>query len=250
MDAYGLRSSDLTVDYLALCNRMLLECAISGGPMTSVVSQTGEFQRVTTWINQSYNELQTEHFNWDFLRSSQLEGGGVSFTTIAGQAVYPLGTGAGTVGVAAANFGSWVKQSFRDQTTTRGVLDQYMLEWISFDAWRDAYSFGAQQTVTTRPVAIAFSPENAICVGPWPTSAYTLTGDYFTAPLVLSTNTDVPSNIQVQWQMAIVYQAMIYYGMYESAPDVVARGERYYRKLTRQFTNLRTPMISAGRTLA
>lgn len=235
--------------YLELCRRMMLECAISG-TMATTVNQTGEFLRVTTWISQSYNELQTEWFNWDFLRSSQLESGGVSFVTIAGQAVYPLGTGPGTVGVTANGFGSWVKRSFRDQTTASGVQDQVMLEWISFDAWRDAYSFGAQQTVETRPVAIAVSPENAICVGPWPTSAYTLTGDYFTAPLVLTANGDEPSNIPVQWQMLIVYQAMIYYGMYEGAPEVVARGEKYYRKLKRQLGNLRLPMITAGRTLA
>lgn len=237
-------------DYLGLCNLLVMDCAISGGPMTSVVNQTGEFQRVTVWINRAYRELQTERFNWDFLRSSQLEGGGVSFSTISGQPIYPLGTGPGTVGVTAANFGSWVKRSFRDQTTTSGVQDQYMLKWISFDAWRDAYSFGAQQTVTTRPVAIAVSPENAICVGPWPTSAYTLTGDYFTAPLQMATNTDEPSNIPEQWRMAIVYKAMIYYGFYETAPEVIARGKDGYRTLTRQLGNLRIPMISAGRALA
>lgn len=218
--------------------------------MASVVNQTGEFQRVTVWTNRAYRELQTARFNWDFLRSSQLEGGGVSFQTIAGQAVYPLGTGAGTVGVAANGFGSWVKQSFRDQTTTSGVSDQYMLEIISYDAWRDAYSFGAQQTVETRPIAIAVSPENAICVGPWPTSAYTLTGDYWTAPLQMATNTDEPSNIPEEFRMAIVYKAMIYYGQYESAPDVVIRGQTGYRTLMRQLGNLRTPMMSAGRALA
>lgn len=237
-------------DYLGLCNLLVMDCAISGGPMTSVVSQTGEFQRVTVWINRAYRELQTARFNWDFLRSSQLEGGGVSFATISGQAIYPLGTGPGTVGVAANGFGSWVKKSLRDQTTTSGVSDQYMLELISFDAWRDAYSFGAQQTITTRPVAIAVSPENAICVGPWPTSAYTLTGDYWMAPLQLATNTDEPSNIPEEWQMSIVYKAMIYYGQYESANDVVVRGKDGYRTLTRQLGNLRIPMISAGRALA
>ena len=218
--------------------------------MTTTVNQTGEFLRVTTWINQSFSELQTEWFNWDLMRSSQLEGGGVSFQTIAGQPIYELGTGPGTVGVAASAFSSWVKRSFRDQTTTSGVSDQYMLEWISYDAWRDAYSFGAQQTVQTRPIAIAVSPENGICVGPWPTSAYTLTGDYWMAPLQMAADADTPSNIPAQWQMAIVYQAMIYYGMYESAPDVVARGQMYYRKLKRQLGALRLPMITAGRTLA
>ena len=33
----------------------------------------------------------------------------------------------GTVGVAANAFGSWVKRSFRDQTTTTGVNDQIFL---------------------------------------------------------------------------------------------------------------------------
>ena len=235
--------------FLQLCQRMILECAISGA-MTTTVNQTGEFLRVTTWINQSYSEMQTEWFNWDFLRSSQLEGGGVSFQTVAGQPIYELGTGPGTVGVAAANFSSWVKRSFRDQTTATGVGDQYMLEWISYDAWRDAYSFGAQQEVETRPIAIAVSPQNGICVGPWPTSTYTLTGDYWAAPLQMVADTDTPSNIPAQWQMAIVYQAMIYYGMYESAPDVTARGATYYRKLKRQLSALRLPMITAGRTLA
>lgn len=236
--------------YLELCNLMCLDCAISGAPMVSVVNQTGEFQRVTVWINRAYRELQTSRFNWDFLRSSQLEGGGVSFATISGQAIYPLGTGPGTVGVAANAFGSWVKGSFRDQTTTAGVSDQFMLPWISYDAWRNAYSFGAQQTVTTRPVAIAVSPENAICVGPWPTSTYTLTGDYFMAPLQMEVNGDEPSNIPEEWQMAIVYKAMVSYGFYESAPEVVARGQQGYRTLTRQLGNLRNPMVSAGRALA
>ena len=183
--------------------------------------------------------------DWDFLRSSQLEGGGVSFQTIARQPIYELGTGPGTVGVAPENFASWVKRSFRDQTTTSGVSDQYMLEWISYDAWRDAYSFGAQQTVETRPIAIAVSPENGICVGPWPTSAYTLTGDYWMAPLQMAADADTPSNIPAQWQMAIVYQAMIYYGMYdERARCGGARRVTYYRKLKRQLATLRLPMIN------
>ncbi len=236
--------------YLELCNLLCMDCAISGAPMTSVVNQTGEFKRVTVWINRAYRELQTARSNWDFLRSSQLEGGGVSFSTIAGQPIYPLGTGPGTVGVAANSFGSWVKRSFRDQTTTTGVNDQIFLAWISFDAWRNAYSYGAQQTVETRPVAIAVSPENAICVGPWPTSSYTLTGDYWMAPRQLAANGDEPSNIPEEWQMAIVYKAMTYYGMYESAPEVVAEGKEGYRTLTRQLGNLRIPMITAGRALA
>ena len=235
--------------FLELVQRLQLEAAVSG-TITTLAGATGETLRLKTWTLQGYQDLQNARFNWDFLRSSQLEGGGVSFATVAGQAIYPLGTGVGTVGVAANGFGSWVKRSFRDQTTTVGVNDQIFLAWISFEAWRNAYSYGAQQTVETRPVAIAVSPENAICVGPWPTSAYTLTGDYYLAPMTLTDNDDEPTNIPEQFQIAIVWKALWYYGMYESAPEVVARAKESYRTTTRQLGNLRIPMVSAGRALA
>lgn len=237
------------MNFLQLCQRTILECAVSGS-MTTVVSQTGEFQRIVTWVAQGWQDLQNERQNWDWMRSSQLLGGGVSFATIAGQAEYPLGTGAGTVGVAADDFASWVKRSFRDQTTTSGVQDQIFLGWISYDAWRNSYAFGAEQTVTTRPVAIAVGPNNSICVGPYPTSAYTLTGDYIRAPAIMTVSTDTPTNLPLQFQIAIVWRAMWYYGMYENAPEVVARADRSYRQTVRLLANLRVPMITAGRALA
>lgn len=235
--------------YLQLCQRMILECAISG-TMTTVVAQTGEFQRVATWIAQGWQDLQNERQNWDWLRSSQLLGGGVSFETIAGQAEYQLGTGPGTVGVEADAFASWIKRSFRDQTTTSGVQDQIFLDWISYDNWRNSYAYGAEQTVETRPVAIAVGPNNSICVGPYPTSAYTLTGDYIRAPSVMATDDDEPEFLPLQFQIAIVWRAMWYYGMYESATEVVSRADRSYRQTVRQLANLRVPMITPGRTLA
>lgn len=238
------------MNYLQICNRIILEAAISGGPMTTVVGQTGEFQRVTAWASQGFEDLQNERINWEYLRSSQLLGQGVSFATVSGQAVYPLGTGAGTVGVAATDFASWVPRSFRDQTTTAGVQDQIPLAWISYDAWRDGYSMGAMQTVTTRPVAIAVGPNNSICVGPWPTATYTLTGDFYFSPRTMTTDTDTPTVIPVQFQIAIVWRALWYYGTYEAAPEVVSRAEVRYRQVLRQLGNLRGGRITAGRALA
>lgn len=236
--------------YLELCQRMIVECAISG-TMTTTVNQTGEFLRVTTWINQAWIDIQTERTTWSFMRSSQLDGGGVSFATVAGQAIYPLGIGPGTVGVAAADFDSWLPRTFRDQTTTSGVQDQIPLAWISYDAWRDGYSMGAQQTVTTRPVAIAIGPENEICVGPWPTSTYTLTGDYYRAPRQMTADADTPVNLPAQYQMMIVWRAMRDgYGPYEAAPEVLTRATANYRRMDRSFGNRRGGIISAGRALA
>jgi hypothetical protein len=238
------------VTYLELCQRMILECAISG-TMTTTEDQTGEFLRVTTWINQAWIDIQTERQTWDFMRSSQLNGGGVSFATIAGQAVYPLGTGAGTVGVAATSFDSWIPRTFRDQTTSVGVSDQIPLAWISYDAWRDGYSMGAQQDVETRPVAIAVGPNNEICVGPWPTSSYTLTGDYYRAPAQMTADADTPTNLPAQYHMAIVWRAVRdAYGQYEAAPEVLQRATTNYRRIDRSLGNRRGGRVSAGRALA
>lgn len=229
---------------------MILECAISG-TMTTTVDQTGEFLRVTTWVNQAWVDIQTERQTWTFMRSSQLNGGGVSFATVSGQAIYPLGTGLGTVGVAGSAFDSWLGRTFRDQTTTSGVQDQIPLSLISYDAWRDGYSMGAMQTVTTRPVAIAVGPENEICVGPWPTSVYTLTGDYYRAPALMTANSDTPTNLPSQYQMMIVWRAMRdAYGEYEAAPEVLSRATKNYRRIDRSFGNRRGGQITPGRTLA
>lgn len=236
--------------FLQLCQRMILECAISG-TMTTTVGATGEFLRVTTWINQAWIDIQTERQTWNFMRSSQLNGGGVSFATVSGQAIYPLGLGAGTVGVAETDFDSWVVRSFRDQTTTSGVQDQFPLAWLSYDAWRDAYAMGALQTVTTRPVAIAVGPKNEICVGPFPTSTYTLTGDFYRAPAQMTADADVPLNLPAQYQMAIVWRAMRdAYGQYEAAPEVLSRATSNYRRIDRSLGNRRGGIITPGRALA
>lgn len=234
---------------LEIVQRLALEAATSG-TITTLAGATGETLRLKTWAQQGYQDLQNARFNWEYLRSSQLLGQGVSFTTVAGQGVYDLGVAAGNVGVAANGFGSWVKDSFRDQTTTSGVQDQYMLEHIEYDTWRNAYAFGAMLTVETRPVVIAVGPNNSLCLGPFPTGAYTITGDYYLAPMTLEDDGDEPTNIPEQFQIAIVWKALWYYGTYESAPDVVMRANQSYRTTTRSFGNLRGGLITAGRALA
>ncbi len=244
------------MNYLQLCQRMILECAISG-TMSTVVDQTGEMQRVTTWISQAATDIQGDRTNWDFMRSSYLLRSvtqpnlGVSFATVSGQAVYPLGTGAGTVGVAADDFDSWIPQSFRNNTTGSGFQDEIMLAWVSYDAWRDGYAFGAERSVTTRNVAIAVGPNREICLGPFPTNLYTITGDYMRGAATLAADADIPSWLPTQWHMAIVYRAMRdAYGEYEAAPEVLSRATKGYRRMSRQFGNRRGGMITAGRTLA
>lgn len=237
------------MQYLALGQRLVTECGVSG-TLSTMANQTGEMLRIVNWINAAWNELQTEHDDWGFMRSSNLLGAGASFTTTSGLAYYSLGTGAGTVGVTAANFGKWDRDTFRVYTTSVGTTNETHLDTIPFDAWRDAYMFGAMRGVTTRPVAIAVGPDNSLCLGPPPTASYTVTGDYFIAPTAMSNDTDTPTGLPAQFHLLIVYKAMQYYGAYEAAPEVFNRGDTGYKMLLAQLEALRLPIMSAGSALA
>src|SRR3954469_11295296 len=100
------------MDRLDLVQRLAIECGVSG-TVDTTIDQTGENLRLVGWIDTAWQELQTKHDDWAWLRSSVLLGGGASFVTVAGQAYYPLGSGAGTSGVTAAALGKWEEGSFR-----------------------------------------------------------------------------------------------------------------------------------------
>lgn len=237
------------MNFLQLGQRMVQECGISG-TLTSMQNQTGEFARVVSWVGQAWDELQTKHDDWDWMRSSNLLGAGASFATVAGQAVYPLGTGPGTCGVTLANFGKWDEETFRCYTTSVGVADETFLDSIPFDAWRNAYMLGALRLVQTRPVAIAVGTNKALCLGPPSDGLYTVTGDYFTSPNIMAANADEPTGLPVAYHMAIVYLAMLYYAGYESAPEVMDRGDAGYKKLLGELEAKYLPRVSFCGALA
>lgn len=230
------------MNLLALVQRLQLECGVSG-TISTTAGLVGSQGRLLAWINQAWNEVQTERDDWNFMRSSSLLGKGISFATVGGQASYPLGTGAGTCGVTAAQFGKWDSDSFRNYTTSAGFQNEMFLDEIPFDSWRNSYMLGAMRAVQTRPVAIAIGPDNSLCLGPPPNNQYTVTGDYFMAPTIMVADTDVPTGLPVQFHMIIVYKAMTYYGGYEAAPEVFQRGAQGYSTLLGQLQVTNSPEI-------
>lgn len=218
------------MNLLQLVQRAAQECAVTGAIVT-VANLSGEQLRVLNWVQTAWQEVQSKHNDWEFMRSSNLAGGGVSFVPAAGVPVTPLGTGAGTIGVTAANFGKWVPGTFRTWLTSVGTNNETYLDDIGFDEWRNAYMYGALRTVQTRPVAIAPGPAMQLCVGPPTNGLYTVTGDYYTAPTSMTVDADLPTGLPSGYDMVIVYQAMLYYGGYEAAPEVLDRGTVGYSKL-------------------
>lgn len=233
----------------------MIECATATTraittAIPTVATATGSLGRIVGWVDQAWNELQTAHDDWDWMRSSRILGAGISFATVAGDPTYPLGTGAGTVGVVETSFGKWDRDTFRCFTTTVGINDENFLANISFDAWRNGYMFGAQQTVQTRPFVIAVGPDQSLNLGPPPNALYTITGDYFVAPSTMTADTDVPTGLPVRFHMLIVYYAMQKYAAYESAPEVEARAVKASNRMYAELQRARAPKIGWAGALA
>lgn len=237
------------VNYLQLCQRTAVECGAQG-TLTTVVGAAGSLGRIVEWVGDSWSDIQMDHDDWDWMRSSNLLGAGVSFVTVAGQASYPLGTGPGTVGVAVDAFGKWDRGTFRNFTTAVGFRNETYMDDISFDTWRNSYMYGAMRSEQTRPITIAIGPDQSLNLGPPPNGQYTITGDYFVAPQDLALDADVPLGLPTRFHILIVYRAMLKYAGYESAPEVYERASRENAGTYAQLMALRAPRFSWGGTLA
>lgn len=235
--------------FLQLCQRCAVECGASG-TIATVSGQQGSLARVVNWVGDAWNDIQIAHDDWDWMRASNILGSGVSFVPASGQYTTPLGTGAGTIGVATDSFGKWDRDTFRCYTTTVGTSNETFLDCISFDNWRNAYMLGAMREVRTRPVAVAVGPDQSINLGPPPNGDYTITGDYWMAPSVMTSDADVPTGLPTRFHMLIVYKAMLKYAGYEAAAEVFQRASMEWTAMYSRLESLRMPRINMAGALA
>lgn len=206
--------------FLELCQRTVRECRLSSTGPSAVTGQVGVLSDIVDWVISAWVEIQQKHEDWEFLRSS------VSFTTVAGTALYTLGTGAGTVGVAANSFGMWKRDTFRNYTTANGFTDEVPMSYESWDNYRDLYLMGANRNVRTRPAIFSIDPSLSVALGPVPAAGYTITGDYYTAPVYLAANSDEPT-LDKKYRMAIVWRAVMEYAGTQ-APELYTKAENNY----------------------
>lgn len=147
------------------------------------------------------------------------------------------------------DFGMWAKDTFRNYQTSVGLLSEIFMDSIDYETWRNSYQYGALRYTQTRPMQIAVSPAKAICLGPTAAAGYTVTGDYYSVPAELSSDTSSPT-MPDQYHMAIVYRAMMSYGAFEAAPEVYQRGELEYNKMMRRIALDRLPTLTFSGALA
>jgi hypothetical protein len=241
--------------FLSLVNKALVECG-SALPALSTVANpaAGEASRMVNWVNDAWNEIQMEQYEWNWARTW------LQFTTITNQQQYTPssifatatvyeGTASLPAGSALSTFQlqQWVRRSFRCFPTAQGVNGEQILNFMPWDDFRNIYMYATQMSTYTRPVIASVGPDKSLWFGPIPdVTGYTITAEAWLSPQVLTLDTDVPL-MPPQYHMAIVYKMMLKYAGFESAPEVAARGEKELDDMMdRIYTDQLPPMMSGA----
>jgi hypothetical protein len=225
------------MNLLQLVNQTRVECGVSGPTLASAQNLTGESARILAWVQQAWIDVQTSKEDWLFLREP------FEFNTVAQQWEYtPANAGL-------TNFGNWKRDSFRASSVNNLYRDEQLMNYMDWTTYRNLYRYANMRNTYARPVVVSITPNKDLAFGSTPDQAYTIVGEYYTQPVTLSADTDIPG-IPDRFQMIIVYRAMMYYAGYESAPEVLSRGDYEYRRLYSRMEIDQLPTIVSGPPLA
>jgi hypothetical protein len=231
------------MNYLQIVQRLAVECGVAGGGPSTVVGQTGMYAKLVNWAGDAWGEIQGMHDNWGWMRQP------FAFNTAAASGDYPPATTTNTVtGQLLTDLRYWWPDTFRCQRVSIGVQDeQWLVEW-EYQVFRNTYRFNEQ--VPGRPVVFAIKQNGkAIMLGQTPDGVYQVSGEYQQLPTLLSGDTDTPG-MPSHLHMAIVYKGMQSYGLYESAPEVLTRGNTEFSRLMNQLEREQLPPLYLGNPLA
>lgn len=226
------------MNYLQLVQRLRQEAGASGNGPSTTQNQIGEARRLVDWINTAWLEIQGLHDVWGFMRKP------FEFQAAQG-AEQTTPTQAGLT-----DWRYWHRETLRCWRTQLGISDeQWLVEW-DYHVFRDTYRFNQNRDLLGRPLVFAVEPNSkALMYGPRMDTEYTVVGEYQRVPTPLVNDTDEP-DIQPHQHMVIVYKALEYYGLYESAGEVVTRAQKQYSALISQLEREQLPVVYLGNPLA
>lgn len=226
---------------LQLCQRLAQEAQLSGAANgtipTATTSQTGEMLQVVRDIDSAYEKLQAMFNNWDFLRFD------FSFNTVAATASYTP-TAAGLT-----EHKTWKPDTFRIYLTSSGVDGEQYLDFMPWPLFREAYLFGASRSNTGMPIKFTVKPDKSVMFYPIPDAIYTVVGEYFKRPQLLTADGTVPL-IPDEHQLILVAMALMKHGRRESAQELYGLGKEEYEAMIGPLKRSQLPSpITAGAML-
>lgn len=195
--------------------------------ISAVTGQTEELERIVNYVREAWTEVQNMHQNsglyWRWMRI------GFTLTTVSGTGEYAFGSSAivdDETATQIARFRKWLINDDCDPPKiylqSAGVGGEGYLSYLHWDDFKSIYRLGTQNN--SFPHHISVNPLNEIALGPIPDDVYIVTGDFLRGAQVLAADGDTP-DMPSDYHDLIVYKALLKYGLYESAPEVIAAAE-------------------------
>lgn len=224
--------------FLELVQRFCAEAGISstsGGPST-VTGQSGEMLRAVNWVAAADQDIQNLRDSWEFMRFD------VSFSaTSTVQSYTPTAAGY-------PQLQRWKTDAFRIYLTSTGATDETWLNYVPWTKFRDVRLFGANRTVTGKPIEVTVKPDKTLMLWPIPDATYTVVGEYFKRAQLMDSDSDEPL-YPSQYHLLPVWKAMTSYGLYEPAPEALERGQREFNRMISGLNRDQLPQIGFARPL-
>jgi len=215
---------------LTLCQRLRTEAGISGTGATP--------QKINDWVDSAYEEIQGMYATWKFLQEP------FSFDTTASTQDYTP-TDAGL-----SDLATWRMDRPNSMTAylkTDSTNEQYLI-YVPWDLFRENYLIGACRTSTGRPTIVTIRPNNTLTFWPIPNDVYSINGEYFKVPDVMSKDDSIPI-FPTRFHMIIVWRALMFCGANIGASDLYAHGNTEFNLLLRKLQKDQLPQITMGRPL-
>lgn len=209
------------MNFLELCRKVYLEGGISG-QITSVANQTGEAARVINWVANAYQEILNDMaINLNPTRRTSI----VQLT--AGKQSYSFSD----LGLSSSV--QWNTRAMRVAVNS-DMRDETFLVHMRYPEFRDYWLFSARRSTTSRPLNACVDPDNNLLIAPIPAENYWLSLESQIQADKLLEDGDVPI-FPERFHYIIVWRALRHYGLYEAAPEVVARADNAYHTLKLQL---------------
>lgn len=233
--------------FLDLVNLARSEAGVAGGDLVTLqTGLTAESTRFKNWVKNSWNDIQTKHSDWNFLRFTG------QFNTVANQGQYTpqqaLVTDNGLVG-GNPILGNWKRDSFRVSTAGQNYNDEMLLGFMPWWQYRNLYQYGNMRNERSRPVVYSIDPQKNLWFGIVPDQAYTVVFEYFRTPITLAADTDSPV-MPDRFHNLIAYKALRAYGIFMAAPEVIGRADEKISQLEPQLEIDQLQTMVSGPPLA
>jgi len=210
------------MNLLSLAQAVKRESGLSGGGPASVVTATGDDARIFQWVNWAWRDIQLMHESWLWRRGDAL--GETSVSTLPHDLAVP--------GFGLTDFGTWMAENPDYKPSTYRVSDGQGLEqpirYLSWDAFRARFIAGAH---TAGPVQFwTIAPSGLMHVGPAPDAAHKVRASYIKDVQDMTRDSDTPA-MPSRFHQLIVWRALIEYGGFDAAGEVMQRAERNFQSM-------------------